>query len=209
MKALIAVLLVASVAAEQKREAEPSYGHGVGFPLPHGVVSGRQYGVGYGHAAIAQHPYGGRSFVHSFSHNLHKREAEPGYSHPAYSYGYGHSYGYAPAIARHPYGGRSFVRSFNHNLHKREAEPGFVLPAYGYGHGGRIGYGYGPAVAYHPYGGLSFTRSYNHVLHKRDANPSYGHTGSVYGYSSSVSHPGYGYSYQQSHGFVPAHYALY
>ncbi|XP_063587008.1 shematrin-like protein 1 [Penaeus indicus] len=156
----IAILLVACVAAEQKREAEPSYGHGVGFSLPHG---GQQYGVGYGHAAIAQHPYGGRSFVHSF---------------------------------RHP-------------LHKREAEPGFGLPAYGYGHGAGIGYGYGPAGAYHPYGGVSFTRSYNHVLHKRDADPSYGHTGSVYGYRSSVSHPEYGYSYQQSHGIVPAHYALY
>ncbi|XP_037776865.1 shematrin-like protein 1 [Penaeus monodon] len=111
--------------------------------------------------------------------------------------------------------GRSFVHSFNHNLHKREAEPSFGLPAYGYGYGGGIGYGightygYGPAVAYHPYGGLSFTRSYNHVLHKRDADPSYGHTGSVYGYTSSVSHPGYGYSYQQSHGFVPSHYASY
>ncbi|XP_037777940.1 shematrin-like protein 1 [Penaeus monodon] len=155
MKTLIAALLVACVAAEQKREAEPSYSHGVGFSLPHGVVS-RQYGVGYGHTAIAQHPYGGRSFVHSFSHNLHKREAEPGYSLPAYGNGYGEGIGY------------------------------------GIGHT----YGYGPAVAYHSYGGLSFTRSYNHVLHKRDADPSYGHTGSVYGYISSVSHPGYGYSYQ-------------
>nr|XP_027215633.1 holotricin-3-like [Penaeus vannamei] len=159
MKTLIAVLLVACVAAEQKREAEPSYGHGVGLSLPHGVVSGRHYGVGYGHAAIAHHPYGGRSFVQSYSHNLHKREAEPS----------------------------------------------FGLPSYGYGYGGGIGYGighslgYGPAVAYHPYGGLSYTRSYNHVLHKRDADPSYGHThgltGSVYGYASSVTHPGYGYSY--------------
>jgi len=169
----IAVLLVACVAAEQKREAEPSYGHGVGLSLPHGVVSGRHYGVGYGHAAIAHHPYGGRSFVQSYSHNLHKREADPS----------------------------------------------FGLPSYGYGYGGGIGYGighslgYGPAVAYHPYGGLSYTRSYNHVLHKRDADPSYGHThgltGSVYGYASSVTHPGYGYSYQQRHGVVPAHYALY
>ncbi|XP_069981918.1 cuticle protein 65-like [Penaeus vannamei] len=219
MKTLIAVLLVACVAAEQKREAEPSYGHGVGLSLPHGVVSGRHYGVGYGHAAIAHHPYGGRSFVQSYSHNLHKREAEPGYSHPAYGYGYGHSHAFAPAIAHHPYGGRSFVQSFNHNLHKREAEPSFGLPSYGYGYGGGIGYGighslgYGPAVAYHPYGGLSYTRSYNHVLHKRDADPSYGHThgltGSVYGYASSVTHPGYGYSYQQRHGVVPAHYALY
>nr|XP_027215634.1 shematrin-like protein 1 [Penaeus vannamei] len=168
MKTLIAVLLVACVAAEQKREAEPSYGHGVGLSLPHGVVSGRHYGV-----------------------------AQPGYSHPAYGYGYDHSHAFAPAIAHHPYGGRSFVQSFNHNLHKREAEPSFGLPSYGYGYGGGIGYGighslgYGPAVAYHPYGGLSYTRSYNHVLHKRDADPSYGHThgltGSVYGYASS--HP--------------------
>nr|XP_027215635.1 uncharacterized protein LOC113808421 [Penaeus vannamei] len=146
MKTLIAVLLVACVAAEQKREAEPSYGHGVGLSLPHGVVSGRHYGVGYGHAAIAHHPYGGRSFVQSYSHNLHKREAQPGYSHPAYGYGYDHSHAFAPAIAHHPYGGRSFVQSFNHNLHKREAEPSFGLPSYGYGYGGGIGYGIGIAL---------------------------------------------------------------
>ncbi|XP_042884573.1 prisilkin-39-like [Penaeus japonicus] len=167
----IAILLVACVAAEQKREAEPSYRHGVGFPLPYGAVGGHHYGVGYGHAAIAHHPYGGHSYVQSYSHNLHKQEADPGYTHPAYGYGYGRGIGY------------------------------------GIGHS----YGYGPAVAHHPYGGVSFSRSYNHVLHKRDADPSYGlshgHRGSVYGYTSSVSHPGYGYSYQYNHGVVsPLHY---
>nr|XP_027215656.1 uncharacterized protein LOC113808444 [Penaeus vannamei] len=134
MKTLIAVLLVACVAAEQKREAEPSYGHGVGLSLPHGVVSGRQYGVGYGHAAIAHHPYGGRSFVQSYSHNLHKREAEPSFVLPSYGYGYGggigygigHSLGYGPAVAYHPYGGLSYTRSYNHVLHKRDADQAMV-----------------------------------------------------------------------------------
>ncbi|XP_042884575.1 keratin-associated protein 19-2-like [Penaeus japonicus] len=220
MKALIAVLLVACVAAEQKREAEPSYRHGVGFPLPYGAVGGHHYGVGYGHAAIAHHPYGGHSYVQSYSHNLHKREADPGYTHPAYGYGYGrgigygigHSYGYGPAVAHHPYGGHSYVQSYSHNLHKREADPGYTHPAYGYGYGRGIGYGishtygYGPAVAHHPYGGLSFSQSYNHILHKRDADPSYGfshgHSGSACEYTNSVAPSRIQLFYQQNHGVV-------
>ncbi|XP_069981147.1 uncharacterized protein [Penaeus vannamei] len=64
MKTLIAVLLVAFVAAEQKREAEPSVGLHHPLLYPYGVGLGSAYGL---------YPYGG--------HILHKRDAEadPGY----------------------------------------------------------------------------------------------------------------------------------
>ncbi|XP_063587007.1 uncharacterized protein LOC134764351 [Penaeus indicus] len=72
MKTLIAVLLVVFVAAEQKREAEPSYGLHYPLPYPYGVGLGSAYGL---------YPYGSHSFLSTRSHVLHKRDAEadPGY----------------------------------------------------------------------------------------------------------------------------------
>ncbi|XP_042884576.1 uncharacterized protein LOC122261120 [Penaeus japonicus] len=123
MKTLVAVLLFAFVAAEQKREAEPGFVHGYPYIRP--------YGIGYGHSsAVTYHPYGSHSSVQSYNHLLKKREAEadPGFAH-GYPYirPYGIGYGHSSVVAHHPYGSHSLVQSYNHLLKKREAEadPGF------------------------------------------------------------------------------------
>ncbi|ROT74317.1 hypothetical protein C7M84_007169 [Penaeus vannamei] len=84
MKIWIVLLLVAVVAAEQKREAEPS-GYGYRTPLYrpsfHPSVYS-PYGVGlhqpYRALGVARHPYGGTSYVGPTVHRG-RREADPGY----------------------------------------------------------------------------------------------------------------------------------
>nr|XP_053639590.1 shematrin-like protein 1 [Cherax quadricarinatus] len=172
MRTLIVVLLVAFVAAEQKREAEPTYGvagygpgYGYGSSYSYGPSYGYGRGLGYGYGVISHHPYGLKSSVHSYNHILHKREAEP-----TYPYGFGLGYGYGPGIARHPYHGYSYVRS--HGIGKREADPGYF---YGY-----PGYSYGPAYGH----GAAFGYSTS-VKH-----PGYGHS---YQHRSGLVYPSYGY----------------
>ncbi|XP_042884580.1 shematrin-like protein 1 [Penaeus japonicus] len=149
MKTLIAVLMVAFVAAEQKREAEPSIG--LQYPLVY------PYGVGL-RSAYGLYPYGSHSFHNAYTHAIHKRDADPdpGYlwnglgSTNAYgyglSYGLGHNYGYGYPSTHFSY----------HTVGKREADPGYVhgLPAYGaaYGHIGSV---------LHP--GIAHSYQYNHA----------------------------------------------
>ncbi|XP_037776866.1 uncharacterized protein LOC119573832 [Penaeus monodon] len=84
MKIWIVLLLVAVVAAEQKREAEPS-GYGYRTPLYRSSFHPGAYSS-YGHglrqsypvSGVARHPYGGTSYVGPTVYRG-KREADPGY----------------------------------------------------------------------------------------------------------------------------------
>jgi len=144
----IAVLLVAFVAAEQKREAEPSVGLHHPLLYPYGVGLGSAYGL---------YPYGG--------HILHKRDAEadPGYLLGGGlglggAYGYGLNYGLGGAYGYgYPLGHVSYS-TVGHSIGKREAEPG-------YGHGllGGLGgsYGYASSLLYP---GIAHSYQYNHAV---------------------------------------------
>ncbi|KAK7073713.1 hypothetical protein SK128_021753 [Halocaridina rubra] len=173
MRILVVLLLVAFVAAEQKREANPEPGFRYGpYGFGHGLGFGR--GLGYG-TGVAYHPYGGRSYVHSNLHSIHKREAEaeaepgflPTYGYSPLSYGYGYNvapigYGYGHL---NPYASSASVHSYHHTIGKRAADPGF-LGGYGYPSLGAA-YGYSTAVQ-HPGYGVSYQHRQGVVL------PSYG-----------------------------------
>ncbi|XP_069981201.1 prisilkin-39-like [Penaeus vannamei] len=204
MKTLIAVLLVAFVAAEQKREAEPSVGLHHPLLYPYGVGLGSAYGL---------YPYGG--------HILHKRDAEadPGYLLGGGlglggAYGYGLNYGLGGAYGYgYPLGHVSYS-TVGHSIGKREAEPGYLLGG-GLGLGGAYGYGlnYGLGGAYgygYPLGHVSYS-TVGHSIGKREAEPGYGHgllggLGGSYGYASSLLYPGIAHSYQYNHAVNPLIY---
>ncbi|CAL4105098.1 unnamed protein product [Meganyctiphanes norvegica] len=185
MKVLIVILLAACVAAEQKREAEPSYGHRVSYG--HRALG---YG-GYGHRLSLGHGHGYGVPIRSYgyaTHSLHKREAYPEPEaeaeadpwgttlvRPAYgglgysSLGYGglgySSLGYG-GLARTGYGHGGYayptLRTYGHGHHlgKREADPE-AEPSIGYGHT------LGHAVPTYGYGGYGYGST---LLHR----PAYG-----------------------------------
>ncbi|XP_063587117.1 uncharacterized protein LOC134764453 [Penaeus indicus] len=141
MKILIAVLLVAFVAAEQKREAEPSLG--LHYPLAYGF-----------------YPYARHSYLSTHGHILHKRDAEadPGYLlggglglGNAYGYGltYGLGYGY-------PLGHVSY-HAAGHSIGKREAEPALAHGLLSH----RASYGYTPSLLYP---GIAHSYQYNRAF---------------------------------------------
>ncbi|XP_047475080.1 glycine-rich protein-like [Penaeus chinensis] len=155
MKTLIAVLLVASVAAEQKREAEPSYGLHYPLTYPYGVGLGSAYGL---------NPYGTHSFLSTRSHVLHKRDAEadPGYLLGGglglgNAYGYGLTYGLGQGYGYgYPLGHVSY-HAAGHSIGKREAEPGFAPGLLSHG----ASYGYTPSLFYP---GIAHSYQYNRAF---------------------------------------------
>ncbi|XP_042877091.1 uncharacterized protein LOC122256445 [Penaeus japonicus] len=115
MKIWIVLLLVAAVAAEQKREAEPSgYGYETRLYRPtlhHGAYNpyGRGLRQPYRGSGVARHPYGGISYVGPTVHRG-RREAEPGYTpYPHYVRTPGRVYGYETQV-QHPGYGYSYQR---------------------------------------------------------------------------------------------------
>ncbi|CAL4067886.1 unnamed protein product [Meganyctiphanes norvegica] len=185
MKVLIVILLAACVAAEQKREAEPSYGHTVSY-------GHRALGYsGYGHRLSLGNGHGYGVPVRSYGyaiHSIHKREADPEPEAEAEADPWGTTvvrpaYG---AVSRIGYGGLGYS-SLGYG--------GLGYSSLGYGGLGYNSLGYG-GLGYNSlgYGGLAHT---GHHLGKREADPEaepsigYGHTlghaAPAYGYG------GYGY----------------
>ncbi|XP_037777936.1 glycine-rich protein-like [Penaeus monodon] len=155
MKSLIAVLLVAFVAAEQKREAEPSYGLPYPLAYPYGVGLGSTYGL---------YPYGTHSFLSTRGHLLHKRDAE---ADPSYllggglglgnAYGYGLNYGLGQGYGYgYPLGHVSY-HTVGHSIGKREAEPDFAHGLLSHG----TSYGYTPSLLYP---GIAHSYQYNRAF---------------------------------------------
>ncbi|XP_042217378.1 uncharacterized protein LOC121862987 [Homarus americanus] len=92
MRILVVLLLAAMVAAEQKREAEPSHGYSGYHGRTHGYQDhthgyrGNTHGYygPHGHSygqhrhGVARHYGGGTSYVGPTLHGVGKREADPG-----------------------------------------------------------------------------------------------------------------------------------
>ncbi|CAL4105096.1 unnamed protein product [Meganyctiphanes norvegica] len=182
MKVLIVILLAACVVAEQKREAEPSYGQRVSYG---------HLGHGYGHRVSYAVPV--RSYGYA-THRIHKREADPEPEAEAEADPWG------TTLVRPAYGAVSHV-GYGGLGYSGLGYGGLGYNSLGYGGLGYNSLGYG-GLGYRTlgYGGLGYT---GHRIHKREANPEpeaeaeaeadpWGTTTLVRPAYGAVSHAGYG-----------------